>query len=180
MSIAVYPVPAPSDLFPGTPRLQRRVCDRFVADGHLGKLARRLRLLGLDTIYERNAEDRRLLEIMAIEDRALLTRDRRLLMHSIVRDGYCPHSCEADEQTREVLCRFGLHPDRLSRWTRCLQCNGQLESVKKAEVVGRLAREPLTLRYFNEFRLCKGCGKIYWQGSHVKRLQSVMEQLMQG
>ncbi len=179
MTIEVYPVPAPSNLFPGTPRLQRRVCDRFVADGHLGKLARRLRLLGLDTAYERDADDRRLLEIMASEDRALLTRDRRLLMHSIVRDGYCPHSSEADAQTREVIHRYGLRPDRSSRWTRCLRCNGRLESVKKAEVAGRLAGEPLTLRYFDEFRRCKNCGKIYWQGSHVERLGTVLARLVQ-
>ncbi len=179
VTIEVHPVPAPPDLLPGTPRLQRRFCNRFVADGHLGKLARRLRLLGLDTAYERDADDRRLLEIMVMEDRALLTRDRRLLMHSIVRDGYCPHSSDADAQTREVLDRYDLRLSRLSRWTRCLRCNGRLESVKKTEVAKRLAGEPLTLRYFDDFRRCTECGKIYWQGSHVERLDALLGRLVQ-
>jgi uncharacterized protein with PIN domain len=179
VTIEVHPVPTPPDVLPGAPRLQRRLCDRFVADGHLGKLARRLRLLGLDTAYEHEADDSRLLEIMASEDRALLTRDRRLLMHSIVRDGYCPHSSDAYAQTREVLHRYSLDPERLARWTRCLCCNRPLESVEKSEVAGRLAGEPLTLRYFDEFRRCTGCERIYWQGSHVEKLEAMLRQLGQ-
>jgi uncharacterized protein len=108
VSLEIFGVPAPSDVSPAAPRLQVRACSRFIADGHLGKLARNLRLLGLDTAYDRDADDRHLLAIMIAEKRALLTRDRRLLMHSIVRHGYCPRSSDAEEQTREVLRRFAL------------------------------------------------------------------------
>src|SRR5262249_56320749 len=61
-------------------RLQAIDISRFVADGHLGALTRNLRLLGFDVVYRQNADDRQLLEVMARENRALLTRDRRLLM----------------------------------------------------------------------------------------------------
>ena len=176
-TIEVYPAPASPQILPGTARLQPLYSERFVADGHLGKLARRLRLLGLDTAYERDADDSRLLEIMVSEKRALLTRDRRLLMHSIVRNGFCPHSSDADAQTREVLRRYRLHPEHLKRWTRCLRCNGRLEKVRKEEVALQLAGEPLTLRFFHDFHRCADCGRIYWQGSHVDRLKSVLERL---
>ena len=103
-----YGFPAPADVLPSAPRLQTPQFDRFVTDGHLGKLARNLRLLGLDTVYAREADDRVLLEVMASENRALLTRDRRLLMHSVVRHGFCPRSANPEQQTEEVLRRFGL------------------------------------------------------------------------
>jgi uncharacterized protein with PIN domain len=172
LHIEIYPVPAPAVLTPDAPRLQMRSWDRFVVDGHLGKLARNLRLLGFDTAYDRDADDRQLLEIMIAEDRALLTRDRRLLMHSIVRHGYSPRSQEGEEQTREVLRRFGLCGDaeRFASYRRCLRCNGLLERVSKADVLEALADEPLTLRYYDEFHRCTGCGRIYWPGTHFEKL----------
>jgi Mut7-C ubiquitin/Mut7-C RNAse domain len=69
-------------------RLQASHIEKFIADGHLGKLVRDLRLLGFDVVYDPSAEDRQLLRAMKIDNRALLTRDRRLLMHGIVRHGY--------------------------------------------------------------------------------------------
>jgi len=172
LALTIYPVSAPPELLPAAPRLQARGGECFVADGHLGALARHLRLLGLDTVYERDADDPRLLEIMLQQDRVLLTRDRRLLMHAVVRHGYCPRSDEPEEQTREVLRRFGLleTPTRLSAWSRCLRCNGRLGRVTKPEVAAELAAEPRTLRYYEEFYRCARCGRIYWHGSHAEKL----------
>jgi uncharacterized protein with PIN domain len=169
--VAIFGVPAPADISPEAPRLQIKQRSRFVADGHLGKLARNLRLLGLDTAYERDADDRRLLEIMARENRALLTRDRRLLMHSVVQHGYCPRSADGEEQTREVLRRFELTDSvHLAPYSRCLRCNALLTSVTKADVLEPLSNEPLTLRYYDKFRRCTGCGGIYWPGTHFEKL----------
>jgi uncharacterized protein len=177
--LETFGVPAPANVLPHAPRLQVRDWSRFVADGHLGKLARNLRLLGLDTVYERDAEDGRLLEIMAAENRALLTRDRRLLMHSVVRHGYCPRSAEPEEQTREVLRRFGLtsDPGHLAPYTRCLRCNAMLQPVSKSAVLDLLSDEPLTLRYYHKFRRCTGCGRIYWPGTHFEKLASRLRRL---
>lgn len=172
--IDAYGFPAPADIFPSAPRLQTPHFDRFVTDGHLGKLARNLRLLGLDTVYARDADDRRLLEVMASENRALLTRDRRLLRHSVVRHGFCPRSADPEQQTEEVLRRFGLlgSPGALAPFNRCLECNGLLESVPKAAVLERLAGEPLTLRYYDNYRICSKCRRIYWAGTHFDKLVS--------
>lgn len=178
--LEIYPVPAPATVLPDAPRLQVRHFSRFVLDGHLGKLARNLRLLGLDAAYERDADDRRLLEIMAAEDRALLTRDRRLLMHSIVRHGYYPRSQDAEEQTHEVLDRFSLRDDtaHLAPYSRCLRCNSPLTPVAKSEVLAPLADEPLTLRYYDAFRRCTGCGQIYWPGTHYEKLAASVARLL--
>jgi uncharacterized protein with PIN domain len=153
-------------------RLQVSCIKKFVVDGHLGKLTRTLRLLGFDVGYDRDADDRQLLEVMARENRALLTRDRRLLMHAIVEHGYCPRSQNADEQTIEVIRRFDLL-GLIAPFTRCLHCNENLREVAKADVIEKL--EPLTKIYYEQFRRCTGCGQIYWPGSHFKKLQKRIE-----
>ena len=155
-------------------QLQSRSTKKFVVDGHLGKLARNLRLLGFDVFYANTAEDRQLLEVMQGEARALITRDRRLLMHSIVEHGYCPRSGNGEEQTIEVLRRFDLEK-AIEPFTRCLDCNARLETVKKNEVIDRL--EPLTKVYYENFRRCPGCGKIFWGGSHFDKLRGRVESM---
>lgn len=156
-------------------RLQTIGVFSFVADVHLGGLARDLRLLGFDVIYSQNADDRQLLEVMIRENRALLTRDRRLLMHAIVQHGYCPRSQNPTEQTIEVLRRFALAKS-VAPFTRCLRCNALLEQAAKAEVIDQL--EPLTRTYYDHFRRCPGCKQIYWSGSHFPKLQKRIEEVL--
>jgi len=153
-------------------RLQVRCIKRFVADGHLGKLTRTLRLLGFDVVYDRDAQDRQLLAVMKIDNRALLTRDRWLLMHKVVRHGYYPRSQDAAEQTIEVMRRFDLFFS-IAPFTRCLRCNALLEKVEKGEVIEKL--EPLTRIHYQQFRRCTGCGQIYWPGSHFDKLRARIE-----
>jgi uncharacterized protein with PIN domain len=171
--IDLYPVQSRCLLFTEK-RLQVRFIKRFVADGHLGTLARNLRLLGFDVAYDRQAQDRQLLSVMEREDRALLTRDRRLLMHAVVRHGYCPRSQNADDQTIEVIRRFQLF-DSITPFTRCLRCSAPLQKVDKADVIHKL--EPLTKIYYTEFRRCTGCGQIYWAGSHFSKLQQRLQKI---
>ncbi len=172
-NIELYPVRTTPPAFKYK-RLQVITASTFIADGHLGKLARDLRLLGFDVAYDPTAEDRRLLEIMERENRALLTRDRRLLMHAVVKTGYCPRSQNAYEQTIEVIRRFDLLGS-IAPFTRCLRCNAALRQVSKAEVIESL--EPLTKIYYEQFRRCTGCGQIYWAGSHFSKLQNRLDQI---
>jgi uncharacterized protein with PIN domain len=158
---------------PGEALQQRRVA-KFVADGHLGKLARDLRLLGFDVAYAPHASDS-ILAASCSADRALLTRDRRLLMHKIVRHGYCPRSDDPDRQIIEVIRRFDL-AEVISPYNRCLQCNGLLVKVDKTEVFDRL--EPLTKIYYENFRRCSECGKVYWSGSHFGKLEARLEKIL--
>jgi len=171
--IDVYPPGIGYPHFEKNP-LQVAIVRRFVADGHLGKLARTLRLLGFDVAYDCHANDRQLLAIMEADSRALLTRDRRLLMHAVVQTGYCPRSHDPDEQTIEVIHRFDLC-DLIAPFMRCLRCNAVLQTVTKTEIMEKL--EPLTKIYYDQFRRCTGCGQIYWSGSHFTKLQKRLEQI---
>jgi uncharacterized protein len=147
---------------------------KFVTDGHLGKLSRNLRLLGFDVAYPQGADDRQLLQIMSRENRALLTRDRRLLMHAIVQHGYYPRSQNAEEQAIEVIRRFKLRK-LIAPFTRCLRCNAILENANKAEIIQEL--KPLTKMYYDQFRRCPDCKQIYWPGSHFPKLQKRSEEI---
>ena len=155
-------------------RLQVHTILHFVTDGHLGKLTRNLRMLGFDVAYDPQGEDRQLLDVMDRENRALLTRDQRLLMHAVVRTGYCPRSQDPDEQTVEVIRRFNLR-GLIAPFTRCLRCNALLQETTKADIIEQL--EPLTKIYYEQFRRCTGCGQIYWLGSHFPKLQKRLEKI---
>ncbi|MEW6402394.1 MAG: Mut7-C RNAse domain-containing protein [Chloroflexota bacterium] len=147
---------------------------RFILDGHLGRLAAHLRMLGLDCLYRHDYNDSELAKVSAEEDRILLTRDRRLLMQKIVTRGRLLRSLDPDEQLREVIRRYQL-VQWIKPFRRCLRCNHPLEAVEKEAVLERL--EPLTRLYFDDFRICPACGQIYWKGSHYEKMQKVIEEL---
>ena len=172
--VDIYPVNWRRDTFLTNNRLQVLKIEQFVADVHLGKLVRNLRLLGIDIAYDRAVEDRQLLELAQVGSRALLTRDRRLLMHAVVDHAYYLRSQDPIEQTLEVLLRFQLS-SALAPFTRCLRCNTLVEAVEKAEIIHRL--EPLTKIYYEQFRRCRHCGQVYWSGSHFDKLRARVEEV---
>jgi uncharacterized protein len=166
--ISVYPTFESFDISPALQvRNEPLRRTRFVLDVHLGKLARHLRLLGFDTLYERNRSDPELAEISAHEHRILLTRDVGLLKRRIVTHGYYVRESDPGTQLAEVVARLDL-ARRIRPFTRCLNCNGELEPIDKKEVADRL--ESRTRRHFEEFWMCRECKNIYWRGSHYDKL----------
>lgn len=145
---------------------------RFVLDIHLGKLATSLRLLGFDTLYRNDYDDKELADISSTENRILLTRDRGLLMRSIVTYGYYVRHTDPPQQITEVMQRFNLF-QKVSPFRRCLRCNGLLEPVAKESIVNLL---PDTVKSQNhDFHRCQDCVQIYWQGSHYEKLQEFID-----
>ncbi len=169
---SVYPVFESMDI---TPLLKLRPEPlreaRFVLDGHLGRLAAYLRMLGFDTLYRNDYEDEKLAEISAKQARILLTRDRGLLKRKLVTRGYCLRTRDPRQQLLDVIERFDLR-HCFTPFTRCIACNGILEKVDKDEIIDQL--EPGTRKYFNEFSRCVVCGKVYWKGSHHDRMQDLL------
>ena len=163
--VAVYPVFESFDISPLVKLRERPLRQTaFVVDVNLGKLARRLRMLGFDVLYHNRYRDEEIAAISAAEHRIVLTRDRRLLFLKRITHGYWVRSVNADTQVREVLDRFDLNR-QVRPFRRCIDCNGLLRPVAKAEVFDQL--EPKTKLYYQEFLRCGTCGKVYWEGSHV-------------
>jgi uncharacterized protein with PIN domain len=143
---------------------------RFVLDVHLGALARRLRLVGLDTAYANDAGDNALIEQANAGRRVLLTQDRGLLRRRALWLGAYVRGARPDDQLRDVLDRF---KPPLAPWTRCPACNGPLSPVAKAAVAPMLP--PGTRRTYQTFSRCHTCGQVYWHGAHSKRLEQIID-----
>ncbi|WP_455235076.1 Mut7-C RNAse domain-containing protein [Thiogranum longum] len=149
---------------------------RFVVDANLGRLARYLRLLGLDCLYRNDFTDDDVAQLSHQKHRIVLTRDRRLLHRKIITHGLFVRAVQPRDQVREILARLDLYR-ALKPFTRCSRCNATLENVEKAHIQHRL--EPKTRLFYHEFLRCTDCGKIYWQGSHLSRAQRLVATLME-
>lgn len=165
-SVRVRPVERPQRV-PGAPL-------RFLLDVHLGTLARRLRLLGVDTAYEStDIGDPALAARSAAERRVLLSRDRGLLHRRELWAGAFVYSTSPDDQLRDVLGRFA---PELKPWTRCTACNGLLKEAAKDEVADQL--QSGTQRSYDVFAQCEECGRAYWRGAHHDRLEAIVERAL--
>ncbi len=165
--ISVYPFTAvvenPRPLRPPYPR------GRFVLDQHLARLAAYLRLLGLDCVHRALFPDEEVARVSVEEHRVLLSRDKRLLMRRAVVHGGVVRATDPMEQVPEVLHRFGA-PEAIAPFSRCMACNGVLLPAGREQVEDRL--RPDTRAYYREFRECPGCRRVYWDGSHVRRMRA--------
>ncbi|TSB20898.1 Mut7-C ubiquitin/RNAse domain-containing protein [Streptomyces sp. NBC_01525] len=162
-SVTVHAVARPQTV-PGAPL-------RFLLDVHLGTLARRLRLLGVDAAYTaEDPGDAALAARSAAERRVLLTRDRGLLHRRELWAGAYVYSDRPDDQLTDVLGRF---VPESAPWTRCTACNGPLTDAGKDTVVERLHHG--TRRTYDVFARCTECDRVYWRGAHHARLQALVD-----
>ena len=150
---------------------------RFVLDVHLGRLARRLRLLGFDTIYRNDLSDDEIARMVREGRRIVLTRDTGLLKRKAVRRGYWVRSLDPKKQLREVVERFQLkgqaRPFRL-----CLRCNGVLERVSPETVRDEVGAA--IFRFHRRFWRCSRCGAVYWRGTHYRRMERFVQRFLRG
>ena len=146
--------------------------NKFIADVHLGKLARHLRLLGFDTDYNNNRDDPELARISSEQHRILLTRDRQLLMRKIVQWGVIIRSDDPREQIVEVIKKIDLW-DEIHPFTRCLSCNGIIQRLPSQSSLYDSMKSLIPLKvqlWCKEYTYCPSCKKVYWKGSHYDSL----------
>jgi uncharacterized protein with PIN domain len=172
-SVSVYPVFESVDITPVTHLREKPLRDlKFILDVHLGKLAKYLRLCGFDTYYRSGYNDQEIISISLSDKRVILTRDIGLLKNKQVTHGYWIRSQHPDEQLKEVFKRLDLK-NQIRLFTRCAECNGILFDVPKEEILYRLL--PKTRKYYQEYKKCPGCDRIYWKGSHFERMKKYID-----
>ncbi len=147
----------------------------FVADEHLGKLARLLRLLGFDTCYAKGMDDAEIAAQAARQGWIVLTRDRGLLKRARVEHGYWVRSTDPVEQAQEVVRRYNLE-QHAKPFSLCLQCGGSLLPVDKERVLPRVP--PRVRAWRDEYLLCSRCNKLYWRGTHHARLSATVRRIL--
>src|SRR5712692_5125981 len=174
--ISVYPVFEAIDISPLVRLRPQPLRDaRFVVDTNLGRLTGYLRMCGFDTAYRHEHDDEGLAKISANERRILLTKDRGLLKRNIVIRGYFVRATNPREHLVEVLQRFDL-VGSMAPFRRCAQCNALLQPTQKELISDRLL--PETRQYYDEFCVCPGCNRIYWKGSHYRRMQRFLDSIV--
>lgn len=148
---------------------------RFVADAHLGQLAKNLRMLGFDVLYRNDYSDSEVARIAAGDDRIVLTRDRDLLIRKEIVHGSYLHAVAGDAQLMEVVERFRLVKSARA-FSRCLTCNGELRRVDKEEVGHRVPKH--SHEFYERFFECQDCSQVYWEGSHVARMRARLARVL--
>jgi len=176
--ISVYPVFENLDISDITPLENRPLRDpRFILDVHLGRLAKYLRTMGFDTLYQNNYSDEEIVEISNRDKRIILTRDKGLLMRNAVQRGYWVRNTGVKDQVFEIIRKFDLF-SLISPFKRCIECNGIIDPVTKESIIDLI--QPGTNKYFNEFFRCTGCRKVYWKGSHYGRMNQYLMGIKSG
>jgi len=175
-SVSVYPVFESFDIASVTHLREKPLRDlKFVADVHLGKLTKYLRLYGFDTYYRTDLNDEEIIDLAGSDKRVILTKDKGLLKNKKVTRGYYIRSRYPRYQLRELFLRFDLK-NRIDSFTRCMECNGLLEDVTKKEILNRLL--PKTRQYYRKFKKCHDCNRIYWNGSHYQSMKKNIKTLI--
>ncbi|HWI82616.1 Mut7-C RNAse domain-containing protein [Ramlibacter sp.] len=153
-------------------------CHQFAADAMLGRLARWLRVLGFDTTYDEAIDDPLLVRQALDQGRILLTRDRHLLRE--LRPARA-HEVRGDvplEQLRQLVVELGLPPPA-ALFTRCILDNTALSDPLPSHEAFELL-PPLSRASAGPVRRCATCGRLYWSGSHVRRMRMALERAMPG
>lgn len=163
----------------GRERLERKLGVgpelRFFCDAMLGRVARWLRALGYDAAYDPEIEDAELVRRAVEEERVILTRDRKLAEEWRI-EGCVVLESDDPLKSLDILDRrFDLGwPRPLFR--RCLACNVWLEQAPRT-AVERHAPQRLRDRG-SEFRRCPSCERLYWEGSHTRRMRRRLEETL--
>jgi uncharacterized protein with PIN domain len=174
--VAVYPKFEALDITPLLRVREHPLRDtRFVADAHLGGLAHLLRMTGFDTLYDNHYRDDEIERIAAADGRIVLTRDRELLKRRNVTHGCYVHALRSEQQLHELFERLDLR--RSARpFTRCLSCNAPLRDLPAEQAAQRVP--PRVRAHHTRFVTCNGCGRVFWEGSHWRRMRQLLSRLL--
>jgi uncharacterized protein with PIN domain len=144
---------------------------KFIADVMLGRLARKLRLLGHDVLYDRSLDDNAVIRISLEQDRVILTRDTGLARRPLAANHLSIEADDAASQVLQVLSFLDRSspPERPVPFTRCSQCNSLLVSAVKQNVKDLVPE--YVYHCHDEFLQCPGCRRVYWPGSHIEKMK---------
>jgi uncharacterized protein with PIN domain len=138
----------------------------------LGSVARKLRIFGFDTLYVAHAHDDEILKTGIEQGRVILTADKELFKR-VVKAGARGVLVDGGDDVKDlvhILSKNGVTSVDLGGiGSRCSVCNGLLEGKKpeQVQVPGRVAD------YHSEFYECVSCGKVYWEGGHLRRIRAL-------
>jgi len=141
---------------------------KFIADVMLGKLAKRMRLLGFDVLYDRTFDDNEIIRLSLEQNRVILTRDTELAGRPLAANRVFIMHDAVKDQVRQVLDTFMIEsvPGPL---TRCSVCNDSLLPITKQDIKDIVPE--YVYNNYGGFLRCVSCGRVYWEGTHVRNMR---------
>lgn len=169
VDLSIFPITPPFDVLNAS-LLRPEPLDKisFIVDINVGKLAPLLRVLGMDAKYSDGLTDNEISLVAEQERRIVLSRDTHLLKRKQIIFGRMIRSIYPYDQLEETISFFGIKGP-FKMFSLCLRCNRELFQVNKEDILHRL--EPKTKKYFNSFKMCPECNRIYWRGSHHENIK---------
>ena len=173
-------------------QMQKAPSVTFLADAMLGGIARKLRIFGFDTLYNAQADDDEILKIGMEQDRVILTADKELFKRIVkigARGVLVSGGAIELEALVHILRKSGIKSVGMDGiGSRCSVCNGSLEKrtsdhLKKNDDDNNnnnnenVALPDRVIACHNQFFCCTVCGKVYWEGSHLKRIIELVRNL---
>jgi len=148
---------------------------KFMADSMLGRLARWLRILGYDVVYEHSISDNDLIARALRENRIILTMDRELANRKSAKNALLLRSDDYKEQLKHVITHYKIDCES-HIFSRCLLCNERLDSIEKEKIKDKVPPYVYATHY--EFDICPQCRRVYWSGTHrcniLKKLDEIV------
>ena len=144
----------------------------------LGKLAKYLRMAGVDSAYNRFLSLPSLIKTALAEDRCVLTRRRDIVLTDCPVSVYCVNSNYPHEQLKDVITQFAISLDQANFFSRCLLCNKALDRLDKSNALGKVPDNVTST--VSDFSQCPGCNKIYWKGTHYQNMLRQLHNLLHG
>jgi uncharacterized protein with PIN domain len=148
---------------------------KFIADAMLGRLARWLRILGCDVVYEPFISDDDLIARAIHEHRIILTMDRRLTERESAKNSLLIKSPDYKEQLKHVIDYYNIDC-KSSIFTRCLLCNTRLDPIDKEQIKDKVP--PYVYSTQHEFDICQQCHRLYWSGTHRTKMLEMLDQIL--
>ena len=146
----------------------------FAVERTLGKLAKWLRILGYDTIYQADVSSSWFFEHLE-EDRILITRALKIQKKFTAHNSVFIKSNYLNEQLKQVIENIGIRRTEIRLFSRCLHCNLPIINVDKNDVYNLVPNYVWEIH--DDFHMCRQCQRIYWPGSHAKRANEKIERV---
>ena len=151
-------------------------CLKFLVDSMLGKLAKYLLILGFDTVYFSENDAAAFIKKAGQEGRVILSRNTKLKNSSVYPDFLFITDDQPSDQLRQVVYYFGIHCEGDRLFTRCIHCNQRLLAVHPEEIKNKIP--PYILSIHPNFFLCPQCKKVYWSGTHLKKMEEILRKIL--
>jgi uncharacterized protein with PIN domain len=147
---------------------------KVICDAGLGGLARWLRASGCDAAWIQGITDENLIQQPQDQNATIITTDSLLLERRVITSGavkalWVPPTLKISGQLRLVRAELNLHQLE----SRCMRCGGELREVNKEAIKEKIP--PKTYSWIDEYFQCQRCGKIFWKGTHWKRIESELQ-----